>query len=207
MKERGKFIVLEGIAGSGKDTQEPLLAEFFRNLGNKVLVTREHTRDRPIGALIERAIRGTEEKIDPLALQILYTADRADHTASVIRPALAEYDLVLGNRYDASTVAYSPVRERRMFLDLNTKVIEVPDLICIIDLDPKEAVRRVITRNDGRDIFDKVEILKQCREGYRWYFDNSGRVCAWIDGSGTREEVFNKILGEIKSRKIVNGYN
>jgi len=58
-------------------------------------------------------------------------------------------------------------------------------------------------RNDA-DIFDKVETLRGCRESYRWYFDNSGRPCAWIDGNGTKEEVFGRIIEEIKRREIIN---
>ncbi len=203
-KKRGNFITLDGIGGCGKDTQSFLLVEFFRSLGMRVLLTREHTRDTPLGALIERTIKGMEEQMDPLAQQLTFVADRANHTAQVIRPALKRYDLVLENRYDASTVAYAPIERRKFFMDLNQAVIEPPDLTCIIDLDPKEAIKRVTARNDA-DIFDKLENLKKCREGYRWYFENSRQACAWIDGSGTKEEVMNNILGEIKSRKIIKG--
>lgn len=203
MVERGKFVVFEGIGGCGKGTQISLVAEWLRGEeGKRVMVTREHTRHTPPGALIERIIKGYEDQIDPVALQLMFVADRANHTEREIKPALAKGDFVLGDRYEASTFSYAPVEKRDYFMRVNREITIQPDLTCILDLDPVEAVRRVNERNDP-DIFDKVETLKVCRENYRWYFDNSGWPCAWIDGSGSREEVFGRIQAEIKRRKII----
>jgi thymidylate kinase len=71
------------------------------------------------------------------------------------------------------------------------------DLTLIIDLDPTEAINRVSKRNDG-DMFDNVEKLKRCRDGYKWYFENSENKCAWVNGNGTKEEVFERVKLEIE---------
>lgn len=202
MNEKGKFIVYEGIGGCGKGTHLKLTQEYFELMGKTIYTTQEHTRNTPLGILIERIIKGKEDPIDPVALQLMFVADRANHTAKEIVPALRRFDFVLSDRYEASTFSYAPPENRDYFMVVNRGVTIPPDLTLIIDLDPKEAVRRINGRNDA-DIFDKVEVLKKCRESYRWYFDNSGWPCAWIDGSGTREEVFGRIINEFKRRKVI----
>ncbi|MFA6369003.1 MAG: dTMP kinase, partial [Candidatus Shapirobacteria bacterium] len=87
MNNKGKFIVFEGIDGSGKGTQIKKLQKYFEQRGIKTITTCEHTRDLPVGKLIETTVNGGE-KMDPLALQLCFTADRRDHYEKVIRPAL-----------------------------------------------------------------------------------------------------------------------
>jgi len=196
-KTKGKFIVIEGIGGCGKDTQVKMLADYLGEKGNRVLITREHTRDTPPGILIERIIKKQEDQIDPLALQLLFVVDRRNHDAEVIKPALARGETVVGNRSYPTTVAYCPEEWRRVILRLNQEIVTRPDLVVIIDTDPETAAKRVIGRGDA-DIFDRAESLRRCREGYVWYAKNSGDRVAWVDGNGTREEVF-----ELIRRKLI----
>ena len=198
--EAGQFFVVEGIGGSGKDTQVVLMERYFRDLGVRLLVTREHTRDTPPGALIERIIKKNEEQIDPLALQLLYVADRRNHYTGVIKPALGEGLTVVSNRYYPTTVAYCPPEWRRTIMELNQTVVARPDCVFIIDTDPGVAARRVEGRGDA-DIFDREESLRRCRRGYEWYVENSGDQVAWIDGNGTKEQVFELIKQEIQRRR------
>jgi dTMP kinase len=202
MTKRGKYIVFEGIGGSGKGTQVKLTEEWLSEMGKKVLVTCEHTRDTSPGMLIEKIIKGVEPAIDPVALQLMYVADRANHTMQVIIPGLNNYDYILGDRYEASTITYAPKKKRDYFVMVNRGVTVRPELTVMIDLDPVEAVKRVNGRKDA-DIFDRVEKLKKCRASYRWYFKNADCPCAWIDGNGTREEVFERVKKEIKKRGII----
>jgi dTMP kinase len=74
----GKFIVFEGIDGSGKGTQILLLAEYLKRNKIEAVLTKEHTRDLAVGKLIEKTVN-REEKMNPLALQLCFTADRVDH--------------------------------------------------------------------------------------------------------------------------------
>lgn len=198
---RGEFIVVEGIGGCGKDTQVRLLEDYFRETGVDVLVTREHTRDTPPGILIEKIIKRREERIDALALQLLYVVDRRNHDIGVIRPALDGGSTVVGNRYYPTTVAYCPEEWRKTVLRLNQEIVTRPDLVVIIDTDPVVAAGRVEGRGDA-DIFDRAESLKRCRAGYRWYAENSGDRVTWVDGNGSREEVFGLIRDELMRRKI-----
>ena len=199
---KGKFVVIEGIGASGKDTQVELLGRYLKEKKVKVLVTREHTRDTPTGILIEKILKKQEEQINPEALQLLFISDRRNHFTKVIEPALNEGKLVIGNRFYAVNVAYSAEEWREKFLRINQMVVKRPDLVIIIDIPPKVAIERMNKRGD-HDIFDKLETMQQCREGYLWYAKNSGDKCILVDGSGTREEVFGRILEEINKLKII----
>ena len=199
---KGKFIVIDGIGASGKDTQIGLLENYLKENGKDVFVTREHTRDTPPGILIEKIIKKQEEQIEPQALQLLYICDRRNHFKKVIEPALEKGKLVIGNRYYPVNVAYSGEEWREKFLKINQMVVDKPDLVVVVDTPPEVALERMGKRGD-EDIFDKLEIMKKCQEGYYWYAKHSGDECVFIDGLGTKEEVFNRILDELKRRKIV----
>ena len=86
---KGKFIVFEGIDGSGKTTQLKLLGDQLQQQGLPVLYTRE-----PGGTRIGDAIRGillnpAHSELVPRAEALLYAAARAQHVAQVVKPALA----------------------------------------------------------------------------------------------------------------------
>lgn len=199
---RGKFIVIDGIGASGKDTQVGLLENYLKENGKDVFVTREHTRDTPPGILIEKIIKKQEEQIEPQALQLLYICDRRNHFKKVIEPALEKGKLVIGNRYYPVNVAYSGEEWREKFLKINQMVVGKPDLVLIIDLPPEIAIERMDKRGDG-DIFDKLETMKKCREGFVWYLKNSGDDGVLVDGTGTKEEVFERVIDEIKKRRFL----
>jgi len=202
MNKKGKFIVIDGIGASGKDTQVELLEKYLKDNKIDFLITREHTRDTPPGILIERIIKKQEDQIDPQALQLLYISDRRNHFIKVIEPVLSEGKIVIGNRYYPVNVAYSAEEWRKKFLDINQMVVDRPDLVLIIDTQPEVAIQRMNKRGD-HDIFDKLEVMKKCRDGYLWYKKNSGDDCVLIDGNGNREEVFEKVLLEIKKRNLL----
>jgi dTMP kinase len=199
---KGKFVVIEGIGASGKDTQVELLEKYLKDKGVDFLVTREHTRDTPTGILIEKIIKKEEAQIDPEALQLLFISDRRNHFKKVIKPALEKGKLVVSNRYYPVNVAFSAEEWREKFLKINQMVVSRPDLVIIIDIPAQVAVDRMSKRGDP-DIFDKLGIMERNREGYRWYMKNSGDDCVWIDGDRTKEEIFNNIIDELKRSKIV----
>jgi dTMP kinase len=156
MAERGKFIVFEGIGGCGKGTQSEKLRQVLMERGKNVMLACEHTRDTPTGQLIEEIIKKRAPSIEADALQMLFVADRINHTQRVILPALGEGVTVIGDRYRGSTIAYAREEKRDYYNEIQKRVTLAPDLVIILDLDPVEAVRRVNGRGDA-DIFDQVE--------------------------------------------------
>ena len=109
MDMQGIFISFEGVDGAGKTTQVERLRAFCEERGREVVVTRE-----PGGTQLGRAIRrlllngvpDTAADIAPQAEALLFAADRAQHVAEVIRPALARGAVVITDRYLDSSLAY-----------------------------------------------------------------------------------------------------
>ena len=103
MPARGRLIALEGIDGCGKSTQAKALAAA---LG--ALLTHEPGAT-PLGAQLRRLLLDPEADSPaptPRAETLLMAADRAEHVAQVIEPALASGGWVVTDRYSGSTVAY-----------------------------------------------------------------------------------------------------
>lgn len=102
--KRGLLIAFEGIDGTGKSTQLPLLADFLRARGLAVLATREPT-DGPYGQQIRALYRDRAQATPQQELE-LFLQDRRQHVDQVIEPALARGTIVLTDRYYFSTAAY-----------------------------------------------------------------------------------------------------
>ena len=104
----GSFITFEGIEGSGKSTQMARLAELLRGRGADPLVTREPggtTLGRTVRAALLAPVAGARAH-SPLTEALLMVADRHEHVATVIAPALAAGRVVLCDRHADSTLAY-----------------------------------------------------------------------------------------------------
>ncbi|MDD5047666.1 MAG: dTMP kinase, partial [Methanoregulaceae archaeon] len=102
---KGKFIVFEGLDGSGQSTQVKLLADFLKNKNIKVLATKEPTLDSAAGRLIRKAL-DKKTKILPKKFQELYAQDRKEHLNKVIIPNLEKGKTVISDRYFFSSFAY-----------------------------------------------------------------------------------------------------
>jgi dTMP kinase len=105
--EKGILIVIEGLDGAGLSTQAALLAEHLRDKGGKVILTKEPTTSS-IGNLIRSALK-QEWKPSPLALQLLFAADRENHLEEEIEPALRENKIVISDRYILSSLVFGSV--------------------------------------------------------------------------------------------------
>lgn len=169
----GTFIVIEGIDGAGKSTQARLLAEWFEERGEEVILTKEPT-DTAFGKLIRRLVLtgGREGIIDGARISheaeaLLFAADRAEHVEKLIKPALKEGKIVISDRYFYSSLAYQWARglDLEWLIDLNRFAVR-PDLAILLDLPVKESMRR-INRRSIKSEFDKIaELQKTVRENY-----------------------------------------
>jgi dTMP kinase len=102
----GFLVTFEGIEGSGKTTQIGLTKTFIEEQGYPCLVTQE-PGGVPLGAEIRRLLLDKGDlRIDPLAELFLIEANRTQHVAEVIRPALEKGLMILCDRYTDATIAY-----------------------------------------------------------------------------------------------------
>jgi dTMP kinase len=105
MLTTGVFITFEGGDGSGKSTQIKRLAHTLQAMGKTVVLT-QNPGGSPLGQHLRDLLLHHQGPVDPMAELLLYMADRAQHVATVIQPALAQGHIVLCDRYTDSTVAY-----------------------------------------------------------------------------------------------------
>lgn len=163
--KRGMLIAFEGIDGTGKSTQLPLLANFLRSRGLAVVETREPT-DGPYGQRIRALYRDRSQATPEQELE-LFLQDRRQHVEDVIAPALAAGKIVLTDRYYFSTAAYqgaagcdaNEILARHAFAPQ-------PDLVVLLTQTPADSLARIRdkrgeTPNDfeQQDQLEKVAAL------------------------------------------------
>jgi len=152
LKQKGYFITFEGPEGAGKSTQINLLADYFRELGKDVLVTRE-PGGTYVGEEIRRLVKevkGDEAVCDEAEL-LLFTASRAQLMQKVIVPHLEKGGVVICDRFADSTTAYQGYA-RGWSLELINDMHEIavgknwPDITILLDLEFADSVRRRLSR-------------------------------------------------------------
>ena len=143
----GLLIAFEGGEGSGKTTQARLVAIWLRELGYDVVTTHEPGATK-IGMRLRALLLDTSHTgMSPHAEALMYAADRAEHVASVIAPALARGAIVITDRYVDSSLAYQgagrdlPVDEIARFNWWATGG-RTPDLTILLDMDPMAGLSR-----------------------------------------------------------------
>ena len=162
----GKFVVFEGIDGSGKTTIINRLADHFLQSGYSTLVRKEPTDDRAIGRLIQQYLR-EGPPLPKYSEALLFIADRYDHTENVLKPALEEYDLVLCSRYKWTTLAYQTEdRWEQGRLEFLQPWAIIPNLAIFLDVIPEIGLRRA---GKTEDLTARLERLTIARDNYLYY--------------------------------------
>ena len=157
----GTFITFEGIDGSGKSTQLRMLANFLKQAGCDVLLTRE-PGGTPLGNRLRAALLDAQEEVDPLTELLVFAADRAQHVRRVLRPALELGQVVFSDRYADATAAYQGAG-RGFSPELISEIIQLateglkPDLTVLFDLSIKDSTARTQRRGNGTQRGDRLD--------------------------------------------------
>lgn len=144
---KGHLISFEGLDGAGKTTQMELLSDWLDACEIAYIRTRE-PGGTPLGVEIRHLLlHHPELAITPLAEALLFQADRAQHFATLVLPALEAGKLVVSDRCFDSSIAYQGAAR-----GVGTELVErisllatqgrVPDLTIFLDLDPTNALAR-----------------------------------------------------------------
>ncbi|WP_248797007.1 dTMP kinase [Pseudomonas sp. MWU13-2105] len=164
----GLFITLEGPEGAGKSTNRDYLAECLRARGVDVLLTREPGGTPLAEKIRELLLAPSDEAMCADTELLLVFAARAQHLATVIRPALARGAVVLCDRFTDATYAYQGggrglSRERIASLESFVQGELRPDLTLVFDLPVEVGLARASARGrldrfeqEGRVFFDAV---------------------------------------------------
>jgi dTMP kinase len=167
-RERGLFVVFEGGEGAGKSTQIEAFVQWLEARGEDVIATREPGGTK-IGSRIRDVLLDPKlEGMDERAEALLYAADRAQHVAEVIRPALEAGKIVVSDRFVDSSLAYQGLA-RGLGLDEIYGISEwatgglMPDVVFYLKLDHDVGLERVGSQRDRiekeeRDFHERVGV-------------------------------------------------
>jgi dTMP kinase len=166
----GLLLALEGGEGAGKSTQARLLAIWLRDQGFDVVATHEPGATKVGMRLRALLLDNTHHGLAPRAETLMYAADRAEHVAAVICPALERGAIVVTDRYVDSTLAYQgagrqlPVAE---IAELNRWATEglQPGLTILLDLPPADGLGRR-ARSGDRLESEPTEFHQRVRAGF-----------------------------------------
>ena len=166
----GLFVSFEGVDGVGKTTQVERLRAYLEAQGRTVVVTRE-----PGGTALGKAIRqlllhgvdGGAADIAPRAEALLFAADRAQHVAETIRPALERGEVVITDRYLDSSLAYqaggrelTPEEIRSLSMWATNNLL--PDRTYLLDMDPALSHNRLEHAEPNRfHVIDASQSIEQ----------------------------------------------
>jgi dTMP kinase len=201
VSDTARFVVLEGGDATGKSTQVERLAARLREGGREVVVTFE-PGGTALGARLRALLLDGTDPLDPVAETLLMAADRAEHVAEVVRPALARGAWVLSDRFVPSSLAYQGVGrglgvpEVERLNELATGGVQ-PDLVVVLDLPPEVARQRLGPDRDRLEGEDDAFALA-VHEAYR----DLARTHDWllIDASGSPDDVADAVWSVVCDR-------
>ncbi len=202
--KRGKFIVFEGIDGSGKSTQIALLERALKEQGRRVYVTAEPT-DSVSGRLLREALSGRVKR-SPAELAAMFLLDRIYHNVNEqngIERLLNEGCDVICDRYYYSSLAYQGSEtdaEWVRSINLDCPDIRRPDICIFLDLDPDTSLARIGSRGGTTEIYEEKSKLESIRKKYHEVFASlEDENIKMISAADAPERVAESVLDAVKS--------
>lgn len=196
---RGRFIAFEGGEACGKSTQSRLLAAAI-----DAVLTRE-PGGTAIGARVRELVLGLDTvDLSPRAEALLMAADRAQHVAELVEPALAAGRHVVTDRFAGSSIAYQGygrglrVDEVRMISQWATDGVW-PDLVVLLDVPADEAERRLGAATDRMEA-EPAAFHAAVLEGFRAQAAIEPDRWVVIDGTGSIDAVATCVLEVVTQR-------
>ena len=195
-----RYIALEGLEGCGKSTHTKRLGE---HLG--AVITREPGGTR-IGSLLRGILADTENTdLAPRTEALLMAADRAQHMAEVIAPALSRGQHVVSDRSIYSTLAYQG-HGRRLgttdLLSISTWALDgrLPDLVVFIDVPTQILNERLAKRNLDRFEREGAEFFARINDGFHELIASDPQRWVVIDGTAPKDDVEAEIRRQVADR-------
>ena len=199
---QGLFITFEGPDGCGKTTQMNLLANYFENIGKKVVLTRE-PGGKGLGEKVREILLNYEGDVSDRCESFLFLADRAQNIDIIVTPAIQRGEIVLCDRHIDSTVAYQgygrglDIKEINMLNNLATNG-KKPDLTFVFDVDVETSMKRVGKEKDRMESAG-IDFHNRVRNGYLELAKQEPERIKVIDATKTIEEIHQKVVEIIKT--------
>jgi dTMP kinase len=205
---KGKFIVFEGIDGSGKSIQSHLLAENLMQKGKQVFLSKNPT-DGEVGKFIRKVLRG-EINLPSVSFQYLFSADRQVQQLDVIEH-LKKGDIVISDRYFWSSVAYGIADKEEINYEDTVKLemiaqsilsmynqFIVPDVTFYLDVSVKTGLSRRHDTDKEKELYENIEKLEKIKKGYDWLLRQYPKEFVKINGEKSIQEIQKEILKKIQ---------
>ncbi len=170
----GKFIVFEGLDGSGKSTHIKLLYDYLKARGENAQVTAEPT-DYESGKQLRTALSGACVK-SSCEMAVMFVHDRIAHNINAengIEAMLSSGAYVICDRYYYSSLAYQGSEtdfEWVRSMNINCPQIRRPDVCIYLDVSPVECIKRINGSRNSIEIYETIEKLTQVEEKFRYTF-------------------------------------
>jgi dTMP kinase len=203
---KGRFIVIEGVDGCGSTTQTRRVVERLCAAGRDARSTCEPS-DGPVGALIRAALErrlsasdGAPRRFDWATLALLFAADRLDHVASFVAPALAEGAVVVSDRYTLSSIVYQSVTAPAVsdavsWISSLNRAALLPDLTVVVHVPAELAAERRRARGGPEELFDALSLQERLAAAYAKAEELAPEQRIFhVSGVGEIEEVSERLL-------------
>lgn len=202
----GRFIVIEGLDGTGKTTQIKNLAAYLEKKGEKVHITAEPTAGET-GKLCRRVLSG-ELSASPWASAALFLADRIQHNtepASGIRKLLQDGFTVISDRYYYSTFAYQGFETELSWIlnaHYNCPLITKPDLVLFLTMPVERCLERINANRAAEEIeiYENSAALTKISRQFDFVFEKikDRENIVYIDADGSIEQVAERICSAVE---------
>ncbi len=201
--KKGLFITFEGADGCGKTTQLNLLAEYLKNSGREVVLTRE-PGGKGLGEKVREILLNYDGEVSDRCESFLFLADRAQNIDVIVSPAVNDGKIVLCDRHIDSTVAYQgfgrglDIERIKMLNNIATNGRK-PDLTIVFDIDVENSMKRVGNQKDRMESAG-IEFHNRVRNGYLQIAKEEPERIKVVDASQSVEDVFEDV------KKIIHKY-
>lgn len=210
----GLYIALEGIDGSGKTTQAERLKEYFKSKGKKVVLTREPRKSGVIGDLVQKVLLG-ETKLPSVALQYLFSADRAIHHEELVLPSLKAGNVVITDRCFWSAIVYGILdrtggeydKKTADMLLISQSILSmyhqftVPDSTYYLQISLKESMKRLDKKSQTKEIYETRSKIAKLVVGYDMLAKRFSKEIITLNGEQSVEKVTEDLIMQIKKIK------
>ncbi len=214
---RGRFIVVEGIDGSGSTSQARRLVATLQAHGVGAVFTHEPTPG-PIGRLLRDVLEGRTRLPTPSAygtpaesplawrsLALLFAADRVDHVAGLIEPALSSGQWIVSDRYVLSSLAYQALtsgegRAAVPWLRQVNSAALVPDLTLVLHVEANVAAERRRSRGGPAELFEYDALQRVLVQWYRDAAELLGpeQTVIGVDGHASETQCAQRIWEHVR---------